>query len=341
MKNQFLRKAAMIIPCLILGFCVKAQQVPATFVMETHYLLYLPEGYAIDTAKRWPLLIFLHGSGEGGDDVEKVKANGIPKMIEEGKKFPFIIASPQAPEANIGFQPEVLNGMVNDLKKKYHVDADRIYLTGLSMGGYGTWDLAEKHPEQFAAIAPIASGGPIEKIWKLRHMPVWCFHGAKDDAVPLADSQLMIDSLKKYNSNVRFTIYPNANHNSWDVTYSNDSLYTWLLSQKKYKLNRVPLQPGAQNDYSGIYADREKDTLKIAVVNNKLMLGSGSDKIEDQIEIIPSSDTSFYISENLLTEIVFIKDSKGKFKGLWVFDEQNKTPYHRLTTAKITEIGSK
>jgi hypothetical protein len=162
-------------------------------------------------------------------------------------------------------------------------------------------------------------------------MPVWCFHGAKDDAVPLADSQLMMDSLKKYNSNVRFTVYPNANHNSWDVTYSNDSLYTWFLAQKRFKLIRVPLRQNRQNEYTGIYTDREKDTLKIGLFNNKLMLGNGSDKIEDQIEIIPSSDTSFYISENLLTEIEFFKDN---FKEFWLYDQQNKTRYTKIAPPK-------
>lgn len=328
------KNIAIIALSLSAGMCAKAQQTAQKYVHETHYLLYLPVGYANDTLKKWPLLIFLHGSGECGDDLEKVKANGIPKLIEQGKKFPFIVVSPQAPDATVGFQPEVLNGMLNDLKTKYRVDADRVYLTGLSMGGYGTWDFAEKHPEQFAAIAPICSGGPVEKIWKLRHTPVWCFHGAKDDAVPVENSQLMVDSLRKYNSNVRFTIYPNANHNSWDVTYSNDSLYTWLLSQKKYKLSRSPLQARLQHDFTGIYADSEKDTLKIGLIDNKLMLGNGNDKIEDEIEIIPSSDTSFYISEKLLTEIVFTRDSKGKFKGFWLFDQQNKTSYSKITPAK-------
>ena len=117
----------------------KAQQTAEKFVQETQYLLYLPDGYLNDTIKKWPLLIFLHGSGESGIELNKVKVNGPPELIEQGKKFPFIVVSPQAPP-NTGWKAEVLKGMLDDLKRKYRVDKDRVYLTGLSMGGFGTWD---------------------------------------------------------------------------------------------------------------------------------------------------------------------------------------------------------
>jgi predicted esterase len=273
--------------------------------------------------------MFLHGTGESGDNLEKLKVYGPPQLIEKGKKFPFIIVSPQATNAETGYQVEPLKGLLEDLKKQYRVDEDRVYLTGLSMGGYATWELAEKHPEEFAAIAPLCSGGDYTKVWKLRHMPVWCFHGAKDDAVPLSASQQMIDSLKKYNSNVRFTIYPNANHNCWDITYNNDSLYNWFLTQKRFIHKQIPLQQSTLKEYVGVYTDKEKDTLKIVFQNGKLLLSNGSDKTEDQIEIIPESDSSFFISETLLTEIIFSKN-KGKLTTLWLYDQQNKTQYTKI-----------
>jgi predicted peptidase len=140
---------------------------------------------------------FLHGYGESGDDLEKVKVNGLPKLIEQRKKFPFIIVSPQAADAEIVFHPELLKGLLSDGKKKYCVDEEHVYLTGLSITGFSTWDFVEKHREEFAAIAPICSAGPIDKLWKLWHMPLWCFHGVKDDAVPIAGSNEMVDSIKK------------------------------------------------------------------------------------------------------------------------------------------------
>ena len=124
--------------------------------------------------------------------------------------------------------------LIEDLEKNYRVDPHRIYVTGLSMGGYGTWDLATKYPGKFAAIAPICGGG---KAWlaarKLNHLPIWVFHGAKDQAVPFAESQEMVDALRNQgNTAVKFTVYPEAGHDSWTESYDNQDLYTWLLSTK-------------------------------------------------------------------------------------------------------------
>ena len=318
-----------VLSFLFVLYC-KAQQTAQKFVQETQYLLYLPEGYANDTVTKWPLILFLHGSGESGDDVEKVKVNGPPKLIAQGKKFPFIVVSPQAADARVAFEAEVMKGLLTDLKKKYRVDDDRGYVTGLSMGGYSTWDLAQKHPEEFAAIAPICGGGDADKVWKLRHIAVWCFHGAKDDAVPIAASQQMVDALKKYNANVRFTVYPNANHNSWDETYNNDSLYTWFLSQKRFKNTRVSLPQNMLKEYPGIYAANGMDTITIIIENDKLLAGFGDNKIE----FIPGQNNRFFIAEDPVTEAIFFKDKKGKTAGFWVYDWTNKNLYNRVAESK-------
>ncbi|MCK7555450.1 alpha/beta hydrolase-fold protein [Chitinophaga sedimenti] len=173
MKKLFLS----IAPLLLLQLAVKAQQTAEKFVIETKYLLALPEGYSADTAQRWPLLIFLHGAGETGTDINKVKAHGPAKLIEAGKKYPFIVVSPQT--STYGWQPDQVYQLLLNLKKQYRVDNDRIYLTGLSMGGFGTWALAIKHPEEFAAIAPICGGGDTTDIWKLRYTPPGVFTGQK------------------------------------------------------------------------------------------------------------------------------------------------------------------
>ena len=313
------RKGILLLLFSVSFLLAKAQQTAEKFVQETQYLLYLPDSYLNDTIKKWPLLIFLHGSGESGTDLNKVKVHGPPKLIDQGKKFPFIIISPQAPP-NTGWRAEILKSLLDDLKRKYRVDNDRVYLTGLSMGGFGTWDLSQKFPDDFAAIAPICGGGDDSKVWKLRHMPVWCFHGAKDDVVLPAQSQKMVDALKKYNSNVRFTLYPDANHNSWDLTYNNDSLYSWLLAQKKFRHQAITIAPQLLKEYEGVYLN-SADSLRIVVENGKLMAKPG----KNSIEIKPSSATNFFWDENSGDEVQFTRNKKGNIKGFILMTNEMKT----------------
>jgi len=200
--------------------------------VKLNYLLYLPKNYAQET--RWPVLLFLHGSGERGDNIEKVKMHGPPKLIAQGQKFPFIVVSPQCP-ADKWWEPIELVALLDEVSRKYKVDEDRIVVTGLSMGGFGTWSLAHYAPERLAAIAPICGGGEAYWARRLARLPVWAFHGAKDPGVPLKRSQEMVDALKKQKADPspKFTIYPNAKHDAWTETYNNPELYKWLLKQKR------------------------------------------------------------------------------------------------------------
>jgi predicted peptidase len=205
------------------------------------YLLFLPVGYKERGHDKWPLMLFLHGAGERGDDVWKVATHGPPKHVKEHPDFPFIVLSPQCPEGQTWSRPMLL-ALLEDICGTYHVDPRRVYATGLSMGGYGTWDLGLSYPEKFAAIVPICGGGNYittllatrEKPQALRTLPVWVFHGAKDPVVPLSESQRMVDFLKKADvREVKFTVYPNAEHNSWAETYANPDLYKWLLEHRR------------------------------------------------------------------------------------------------------------
>ncbi len=198
--------------------------------VEMDYLLYLPQDYEKQDA--WPLLLFLHGAGERGTDLNLVKVHGPPMLIEEGKQFPFIVVSPQCPKEK-WWQPNELLALIDDVAKTHKVDQDRIYVTGLSMGGFGTWALAAYAPHRLAAIAPICGGGETYRTRLYPHLPTWVFHGGKDGAVPIARSQAMVDALKKAGGDVQFTIYPEAGHNSWTETYNNPKLYEWFLSQKR------------------------------------------------------------------------------------------------------------
>lgn len=197
---------------------------------EMQYLLYLPKGYKKEKTE-WPLILFLHGAGERGSDIELVKKHGPPKLVEE-KDFPFIIVSPQCP-AEQWWDVELLKELLDDVISKYQVDENRIYLTGLSMGGYGTWSLAAKYPEKFTAIAPICGGGDPKSTSSIKTIPAWVFHGAKDSVVPLARSEEMVESLRYAGGFVTFTVYPEAGHDSWTDTYNNKALYEWFLNFKK------------------------------------------------------------------------------------------------------------
>jgi predicted peptidase len=199
---------------------------------EFRYLSYVPDGYGKDRSQNWPLLLFLHGAGERGTNLELVKINGPPKLIETGKKFPFVVISPQCPP-DTWWVPPALESFIDSIQLRYRIDSARIYVTGLSMGGFGTWELAERHPERYAAVIPICGGGDTSRADHLRNLPVWAFHGAQDDVVPLSRSKDMIDAIKAAGGNPRFTIYPQAGHDSWTETYANDEIYSWLLKQRR------------------------------------------------------------------------------------------------------------
>ena len=210
----------------------KAMETKIQITEDMDYLLYLPEGYGKEE-KKWPLLIFLHGLGESGDDLEKVKTHGPPKLIEEGKEFPFIVVSPQCRKGH-WWNDLLIDRLIDSILDLYSVDEDRVYLTGLSMGGFGTWNYACLHPDRLAAIAPICGGGDPILSWRLRKLSIWAFHGAKDGTVPVERTRQMVDAVKsKGNKEVKLTLYPDANHDSWTATYNNPELYEWFLEHKR------------------------------------------------------------------------------------------------------------
>ncbi|HEX2911843.1 MAG TPA: prolyl oligopeptidase family serine peptidase [Chloroflexia bacterium] len=199
--------------------------------LKINYLLYLPKDYNDRSAeKRWPLLFFLHGSGERGDNLEIVKNYGLPKLIEQGQDFPFIVVSPQCPANRRWIDIlDVLDGLYADILENYRIDTDRVYLTGLSMGGQGVWYWTIAQPERFAAIAPVCGRSNPGKAEVIRAVPAWVFHGAKDEVVPASESFRMVEALKKAGADVRMTLYPETGHNSWNEAYDTPELYSWLL----------------------------------------------------------------------------------------------------------------
>ncbi|MCB2222076.1 MAG: prolyl oligopeptidase family serine peptidase [Bacteroidetes bacterium] len=200
--------------------------------MDYKYILELPENIADD--EQLPLLVFLHGSGERGDSIDLVKVHGPWAFLETHPEYRFIILAPQC-KTDEYWDVRSLGFLIDDIVANYPVDTTRIYLTGLSMGGYGTWDLAMFDPDRFAAIAPVCGTTFQHKLMahKVKDLPIWIFHGAMDETVPFHNSARMAQKLKELNADVRFTVYPFTTHNAWDEAYADEELYKWFLNCKK------------------------------------------------------------------------------------------------------------
>jgi predicted esterase len=276
------------------------------------YLVYLPPEYNSSAETKWPLILFLHGAGERGDSLNMVKRHGPPKLVEEGRDFGFIIISPQCPSKQ-WWSADLLNRLLDEVITQYRVDEERIYGTGLSMGGFGTWDLASEYPQRFAAIAPICGGGHPEQAWNMRHLPVWVFHGAKDEVVSIGLSEIMVQSLKKYNGKVRYTVYPEAHHDSWTETYNNPELYEWFLQNKRFKPEPVttttPFLESLCGRYNFLYDDRQ---LTITTNGTDLFV---SETENLKLQLYPESKYE-YLIRNRNGGIKFEVNEKGVVTGL-------------------------
>ncbi|WP_299181512.1 prolyl oligopeptidase family serine peptidase [uncultured Chryseobacterium sp.] len=233
MKNRLKYLPLLFLP---LTFNLNAQEIKAELNKEVKkiekisYILDYPQ----NAKGNVPLILFLHGSGERGSNLDMVKAHS-PFTYKSLIKEPVAILAPQCP-ANTWWNTETVYQLLKEIQSKYKIDASRIYLTGLSMGGWGTWKLAMEHPEMFAAVAPVCA--PADRVMEanisqFKNLPIKIFHGGNDDIVSPINSINMYQALKKVNQNVTLTIFPDDNHNSWDSTYSNPGFYEWMLKQRK------------------------------------------------------------------------------------------------------------
>ena len=186
---------------------------------------------------KYPLLLFLHGSGEKGNDNQKQLKHDPTKLAPDGvfEKNSMIVVAPQCPadQSWSGQTLETTIRLVKDLQKELPIDPQRIYITGLSMGGFGTWSALALEPKLFAAAIPICGGGDPNSVEKFAKVPIWAFHGDADQTVKVESTRSMIEALKKNGSEPKYTEYPGVNHDSWTRTYKDPALYAWLLAQKK------------------------------------------------------------------------------------------------------------
>jgi predicted peptidase len=207
---------------------------------ESKYVLFVPHDYKPGTA--YPIMLFLHGAGETGSDGEKQAKVGIGPAIKKNEKtFPFIVVMPQASHAKVPVlqrwfpdQPDGKRALVilEEVQKEFKTDPKRVYITGLSMGGFGTWAMAQTYPEKWAAAAPICGGGDPKQAEKLKDLPIWCFHGDADNVVRPDGSRNMVEAIKKAGGKPKYDEYPGVGHNSWDKAYATKEFYDWLLEQK-------------------------------------------------------------------------------------------------------------
>ena len=197
------------------------------------YIEYLPENF--DSCKKYPLLFYLHGAGERGDDLDSIAMHGYLQYVkEENAEYPFIIIAPQCPDGKYwGCFTESLLNFLDFVCEKLPVDKSRVYLTGISMGGTGTYMLAMAAPERFAAIAPICGSGICWYAGALKNIPTYIFHGDCDTVIPITESTTMLKNINLSGGNAKMDIYNGVGHNAWDYAYKGDKLYKWMLKFKK------------------------------------------------------------------------------------------------------------
>jgi predicted peptidase len=193
------------------------------------YLLQVKRRPDEDPETPVPLILFLHGAGERGTDLDAVRRHGIPRVAARIEAFPFIAVSPQCPRGMYWTElTALLRRLLDEIELHHPVDQDRVYLTGISMGGFGVWKLLAESPGRFAAAAPICGGGDPAWAPRVANVPIWAFHGSDDDVVPADQSIRMVVALQELGAPVRFTLYDRVGHDSWTRTYDDPELYEWL-----------------------------------------------------------------------------------------------------------------
>lgn len=202
--------------------------------IELKTIVNLPKGYESNEEKKYPLILFLHGSGERGDKIESVKRYGIHRYIDE-RDIPAIIVSPQCAENSFWDKYiDDLESLIIEMSKEYRIDDNKIYLIGISLGAFAAWNFGMQKPNLFTAIIPIAGGAMLPKFaYRMKDTPVWAFHGAKDKEVLAEESIKAVKALEEAGGNVRLTIVEDAGHELCTTVFERDELYEWLFEQSK------------------------------------------------------------------------------------------------------------
>jgi poly(3-hydroxybutyrate) depolymerase len=320
----------------------------------THkYQVYVPENW--DEHQRWPVILFLHGSGERGTDGMDQTQIGLPAAIRSHPdRWPFVVVMPQVPfEHHHWTDPDMMEMAIAALDasvKEFHGDSQRLYLTGLSLGGYGTWEIAKNWPHKFAAVVPVCGGVfwsyapdrwhdtdlPEQYARAIGRTPVWIFHGAEDPVVIPKQAVLMYEAIKANNGDVRFWEYAAVHHNAWDKAYADPLLPRWLLSHTLSQI--AALQPASEyivvpvhptpakvnpsiyDGYAGQYEDQGVIQTTIYRQGDSLYARS---RVGESNELLPENPTTFFYASGSPTRLIFQKDASGQIRGLIYHDDRH------------------
>ena len=230
-----MRIALLLIAFLVLNSSAGAGQEIRKATLTTgetvHYLAYLPSQHSNEAPL--PLLLFLHGGGESGSEIEKVKTHGPPKEIENGRHFPFLVISPQNPDKKGFWDEDRLARFLDHLDRELHFDRRRVYLVGMSRGGYGAYRLAMENPDRFAAMIVLCAAAPTPYAGWLPKIPIWLIHGDKDPVIPVTESIEMEKAILDSGGSVTLTRRPNAGHDVWTETFASEDFVEWLLQYRR------------------------------------------------------------------------------------------------------------
>jgi predicted peptidase len=218
----------------IMQWQVRTMTVPREHYTNLPYLVQLPRGYHDATNRAWPLVLYLHGIGEQGTNLQKVLRFGPPRLLAEGKDLPCIVVSPQLSRGYFWFrESNALVELMDRVMAEYRVDRRRVHVTGNSMGAYGAVLLAAREPERFASLVPVCGGVDYVDGLRLRDVPIWAFHGEDDPIVPVEESRRLVRLVNDLGGHARLTVYRGVGHNCWDRAYADPALWKWMLSQWK------------------------------------------------------------------------------------------------------------
>jgi predicted esterase len=334
------------------------------------FQIYLPEDFRRDEHKPWPIVLFLHGRGERGSEGMFQTQIGLPLEVRDHpERWPFIIVMPQCLFPNFWTDPAMLDMAMAALDQEtaeFHADAARTYLTGISMGGYGAWELARQYPRRWAAIV-IASGGPFwsyaPERWKLANTlpaeyariigrtPIWMFHGSEDNVVPTRESELMYNALKAAGGNVRLWIYQGLHHDSWARAYNEPELPKWLASQ------RLGAQPEPPSYAERLVVPLHPTAIKLPVAVLDSIAGEYRDadghlaatlfrQGDDLYEKDPHGEvteveaeapnTFFYPLGSIWTRLTVEHDKQGRVTALLYHDDRHEERWERIHPAART-----
>lgn len=236
MKNRHQHIIISLITSILLFVCFSKPAYSDTLKkVKYNYLLHVPEDYDKYPDKKWPVIFYLHGRHASGKNLQSLKRYGLPYYISKGKKMDFIVVSPQCPWGKNWASDDWFNPVYDEVNGKLRVDDSRIYLIGMSMGGFGTWALANRMPDRFAAISPMCGGADVRWADQLSKTPTWVFHGTADRQIPISRSEVMVKALEKKKAEVKFSRLAGQGH---DISkqFNDDELYAWLLQHSTKKL---------------------------------------------------------------------------------------------------------